>query len=503
MIDLSGTKPTAVTQEVDGVGKTKASLLSQGYAVCSDEDLQEFIDTVGFKPSLLMQRGKSEKLALYARESAYLDRDDLLVELVTKNRGNLGNTKVCLLIPRSTPLEYATVSASLRSGVEVYAVNSSGFEFVFGTSYGEQVKKIDETVKKSLLERSRTRRVPEALARPLKDSSHLIYSKLLRDLFRDYEQGGISEERQENDLVFGYMKRILDVIPESVAVIDRIRLLKVMEEYLREEGGKMRDHFFHQFQTFLLGCVLIDSNYDAVNEWYKSILPGTKGARIDHPWLMTSLCHDLLSVFDLRGHPTEAPLSSLDYRLNYVNTPAAVLDSFFSHAREPKVDSTWDLDSHPPTRGQLYKVMVRSANERNHGARMALQLVSEGLNHPPNILSSVICPAALAIAFHDKRVWSPLKQEQVFPIDMERFPLAVLLAYCDGVQEWGRPGKPEDQGNEHCALIDLNAKSDRVVSQLYFKEKESACLTKLVHDYARRMCMTSKGFRLDVDVYSD
>jgi hypothetical protein len=503
MIDLSSATPTSITQAVDGVGRAKASLLSQGYAVCSDEDLQGFVDTMGFKPSLLMQRGQSKRLALYARESAYLEHDDFLVELVTKNRGNLGNTKVCLLIPRSTPLEYATVSASLRSGVEVYAVNSSGFEFVFGSCYGEQVKKIDQTSKESLLERLRTRRVPEALARPLKNSSHLAYSKLLRDLSRDYEQGVISNETQENDLVFAYMKRILNVIPESARVIDRIRLLKVMEEYLREGGGKMRDHFFHQFQTFLLGCVLIDSNYDIVNEWYRSILPGTKGARIDHPWLMTSLCHDLLSVFDSRGRPTEAPLSSLDHRLNYVNHPAAVLDSFFSHAREQKVDSTWDLDSHPPTRGQLCKVMVKSANEGNHGARMALQLVSEGLNHPPTILSSVICPAALAIAFHDKRVWSPLIQEQVFPIDIQRFPLAALLAYCDGVQEWGRPGKPDDQSSDHCALIDLKADSDKVVSLLYFKDKESACMTKFMHDYAKRMCMTSKAFGFEIDVYSD
>jgi hypothetical protein len=503
MIDLSSTMPKSTTHAVDGVARAKAALSSQGYSVCSDEDFQGFVGLMGFKPNLLMQDGKSEKLALYARESEYFEYDDFLVELVRKNRNNIGNTKVCFLIPRSVPLEYATVSASLRGGIEVYAVNSSGFEFVFGSCYAEQVKKIDQAVKKSLLERLRTRRVPEALTRSLKNSSNLAYSRLLRDLSRDYEQGVISNETQESNLVFACMKRIIDKFPESVGVIDRISLLKVMEEYLRAGGGKMRDHFFHQFQTFLLGSVLIDSNYDTVNDWYRSILPGMKGARIDHPWLMTSLCHDLLSVFDSRGHPAEPPLRSLRYRLNYVDFPATVLDSFFLHAKEQNINSTWDLDSHPPTRGRLSKVLVKSANDDNHGARMALQLVSEGINHPPNVLSSVICPAALAIAFHDKRVWNALIQEQIFPIDMERFPLAVLLAYCDGVQEWGRPGKPQDQSNEHCALIDLNAESGKVASLLYFKDRESACTTKFVHDYAKRMCMVSKAFRLDVDVYSD
>lgn len=494
---------TAEQERIRYREQVKEAFSIKGYKPTSKESLQDFVDKMAFEPDLFIERGPSERVAVVIRETAEFDAGDWLAEQVATRRGYLKDTIVCLLLQHAGLLGYRAIEGSLRSGVDLYTLNSSGLRLLFGPHYGGKVFRIEKETRDSVLERySKNKRIPVAISSSLGRVSNLEYADILRDLSADYERKRISSHEEESKLMLNYLKLIIERVPEGEKVGKAVDLLRILEELLHRDG-KTRDHFFHQFLTFLLGSVAIDANYSEMSGWYKSLFPESPKAKLDLVWVLASHCHDLLSPFESPGLAIGAYAVSIDHRPQYIRHPAEVLNSFYIHMSREEIRCDWDLDSHRPREGPLSDILVKYANLGNHGVNMALELVSRGLNYPPRMLSSYICPAAMAIAFHDKKIWSELIESQIFPIDVERFPIAFLLMYCDGVQEWGRPGKAFDPMGEHSALVDFKAERGKVSSTLWFKDKARACLSKFLHDYISDRCIKSRAITFEVDVCSD
>jgi hypothetical protein len=63
-----------------------------------------------------------------------------------------------------------------------------------------------------------------------------------------------------------------------------------------------------------------------------------------------------------------------------------------------------------------------------------LRLIS---NNPENVTPRDVA-SAFAVSVHHHDVWDDLRTIGIFPLDMNKFPLACLLLQLDAVQEWGR-----------------------------------------------------------------
>lgn len=80
----------------------------------------------------------------------------------------------------------------------------------------------------------------------------------------------------------------------------------------------------------------------------------------------------------------------------------------------------------------LYKRLVE---DHDHGVLTALMLLNKDWKNNDIPLSN---EAALAIAIHSWKRDSNNVEVDIGPLQMEEFPLAFFLSYCDTAQEWGR-----------------------------------------------------------------
>lgn len=80
----------------------------------------------------------------------------------------------------------------------------------------------------------------------------------------------------------------------------------------------------------------------------------------------------------------------------------------------------------------LYKRLV---DNHDHGVLTALMLLNKNWTNGDIPLAK---EAALAIAIHNWRRAGNNVEIDIGPLQMEEFPLAFFLSYCDTAQEWGR-----------------------------------------------------------------
>ena len=123
-------------------------------------------------------------------------------------------------------------------------------------------------------------------------------------------------------------------------------------------------------------------------------------------------------------------------------------------------------------------LMKKLIEDRNHGIISSLCLLDrienskyakETQGYKKGIFSSSVLPAALAIALHDKDIFS---DEVIGKIHFETNPLAFLLIYSDTVQEWGRPSKIKFDRTEKFdpILLDVKFNEDEVLAILSYRE---------------------------------
>ncbi|HYW00362.1 MAG TPA: hypothetical protein VE862_02770, partial [Candidatus Acidoferrum sp.] len=286
--------------------------------------------------------------------------------------------------------------------------------------------------------------------------------------------------------ILACIKRLLrETLPDSDSV-KSIEVLETLERFMQREG--IRDHFLHSFQVFLLGCIILDYHYGKFSAWYSNCFGGSSSVKIEDTWLLASLLHDAKYPFqNISKWSGLGPGTGYAIKLETPRRRAQLLGSLFQHSRRMKTKNTWHSDLVDRLRNPdiekiaIAQVSPSSPNLPNHAAISSFSLLAKESILPPVIFCQEICPAALAIFLHDSAVWSDMtKAGNLLPLEMKQFPLAFLLIYCDGLQEWGRRSGNDPQGKNSC-LLDLKIDEKSVTTRIWFNDPANAIMMEVQH----------------------
>ncbi len=468
------------------------------------------VDT-GFEGELVsaMERSGKQSLQDLASQIAALDRDDRkrLLSDLGGARQLCGREGIGLLRINAEEGDGESCCAMLEQPVSRIDL----FERVIKNAVpdvGDAVyKEIKNTADHLLLERAAktlARKPPVVkyldrhLLESMYDLSKVQYRDVLSEFAHDYP---FLEANDYSEVVKVARKLWTEFLGVDDSTAKGLDFFRDFESLLKLDlERKYRDHFLHQFQVFLLGTRIIDDLYDTISEIYSTSL---SGKAIDHAvelaWLAASTFHDFAypverySQWDeelfrrLLGAPS--PTSLQLERIFVEEGFVEYLDQIASHLDRAADNSCgkWCYGQETMVNEKLRRfLMAKIVRDKNHGVLSAvawLKKVRSDKHTARNeqFMTWIAAPAATAMALHDMGVWRPLSGKPVpwnesqtcwdsecislkhtTCLNLKNMPMAFLLAYCDCVQEWGRPGADSsDSGGSQ--LTDFRAALDGVV----------------------------------------
>lgn len=276
--------------------------------------------------------------------------------------------------------------------------------------------------------------------------------------------------------------------------------LKKIEPFLNLEPN-YREHYNHQFQNFLLGCVFYDKFESRINKNIREIFERSSGVTFkdDHmltrlftvAWFFTAMFHDnayIIQYFDkvlslyfkeffhYRFPPTQIDVDSIIHRENLMPFFTSIADDF------------WKGESWREEFDTLLRHQFADKNHAIHSAIALRKLIRS--SETDEKFSKLFTPVYTAIALHDWKVWSKSMKIQEFieknrekfkydddfqynlnfSTDLEKNPLLHLLILVDTLQVWGRSvgGKPFEKTNR-LELIDIKDEIDCNIESLVIK----------------------------------
>lgn len=255
-----------------------------------------------------------------------------------------------------------------------------------------------------------------------------------------------------------------------------VDMAKELDRFMRADLSAVtieetyRDHFVHAFQDFLTGAVVIDHFYDDFIKWYSLLLNGNPTTCIETAWLATTLLHDQFKPFPVisafLNQEFQRPPELLDNERN--ERLAGNLSLLYEHVRNGKSLESWMPASSTVT-NPLSSILMTQLKNKNHGVLAGLALLSDKLQNSTN--QAMLYSAALSVALHDdgkgRGPRDMLLAQKIFPVEMEKFPLVVLMLYCDALQEWNR------SIDSKADLVEITFLDKQVIFLLRFKSKPS------------------------------
>jgi len=268
------------------------------------------------------------------------------------------------------------------------------------------------------------------------------------------------DEGSENEMIKEFLKQILTCDERFKLDADPINFMAEIEKIVTNPEGRFRDHYFHTFNTMMLGFMIIDKFYnrfDALAKKYGDDIV------LEFTWILTSLYHDI-------GYPIllQPSLICQTYGVERENNPALiddsikqdrqnfwdcseyrfiveVLNNLFSHITDNKREK-WVVDGFPHlSQSTKFKdsVKISFVEEEAHGAAGALRLALLTNKHIKDIernkdrefLYRHIMLASISILFHDSRVRDCFRKNSIEKIKAENFPFSLLLTYVDILQD--------------------------------------------------------------------
>jgi hypothetical protein len=234
------------------------------------------------------------------------------------------------------------------------------------------------------------------------------------------------------------------------------------ERLLTKLGGDTSDHVFHSFRVFLAGCPIVSRFYDQIQRAHRrlAICPD-RNLRVEYSWLIASLFHDIGRVREgmselveqVGGDEFNVVRGSPDrWKRDDYQQARRILGSLGAHVAA-RGNASWDGGACEDRRGiELSGAWIELYNSyKIHGVIGAFDLLADVFNRMPAASErryrpftvSHVAPAALAVLLHDYRTWEPAKDWGLFPVSMDRNPLASLLIYLDTWDDFKRrPGSP-------------------------------------------------------------
>lgn len=286
---------------------------------------------------------------------------------------------------------------------------------------------------------------------------------------------------------------------------------KYSKDYKDQEGALQsvddyRDHFIHPFHVFCLGYYIICNN-DQLMDLIKtkiSNIPIQSPTEQDlefiiKTWFVTSIYHDI-------GYPAEKF--------------ETLVATFFENYVGRRVNSQFDWSSvilandnikHINKLSDLYAEKIgeniletqhkfqkwiqhRLLEEHDHGVLSAMILFNKDLDWGEND-NNMLYEAALAITLHSWRLSNEKTKDDdsktfdLKSLQLEDFPLAFFLSFCDIAQEWGRrvllkKGAyiPENKLYQVDMGSNIEIPDRGTFEKIKIKIKYSAKSTKIVHN---------------------
>lgn len=375
---------------------------------------------------------------------------------ITKAKNQIKNLEFYFCVPQDYQYEQI-FSECFKNGFGIIRLENAkisilldfGAKDIHGKKYQEFQRKTSERG-----------HIPKKLLDYAVNLQSISYKSILKDFALKYlklKKGkDISEE--EYDLVDKTIKKIFDNKKFQYSSEPYLRL-KYYEPLLKGT----REHYLHSFQVMLMGCVVIDKYYQEFVKYYKNIFPNEKDFSIEYIWLMVSIFHDIgypsqkanNLIGEQYGYTEEINITGLDKIAEKVDYKQAAiqLQSFIRHCCSKKIRNNWTPEMVEDEDSAIQDVLREHLiNCRSHGVTSCFQFLTRILRESkaaskranrPLIVTHVI-PAVASIALHDSRIWDKFRKLKVFPINITRFPFAVLLIFLDSLHDWKRNSLSEE-----------------------------------------------------------
>jgi len=412
------------------------------------------------------------------------------------------NLKVCLLSPSEH--EHSSLKRFCkkeRIGLKIYSTYD--INTIVPLSFEKVGKVIARRIKKEGW-------FPRVILDEVKKIKKVSFADLLKDLANKLAKN-TSKDKQFS-LIRKYINKILQSHSDFIGDTYPFMKLSNFESLLKLSNINNREHVFHSVRVFIIGCIIIDRFYDDFMCYYKEIFPGTKKINLEYMWLMTSLFHDIGRI------KQKAYLIYMHNEKEENETLMEVLDEQMSKAWKDReyylaLGNVVELINHccmkkedrQPFTGfaiegkidpRLSGILTESYNKRiSHGVISCFDLAADLLRkigaskktRNKTFLLYHIFPAIVAIALHDWRIWEELKPLKVFPMGLEKFPLAALLIYIDTWDDFKRDeevkmsiDKIEFNQNQVTIYITWYKKRDYLEEKAKYKSFEkNICFSKI------------------------
>jgi hypothetical protein len=416
--------------------------------------------------------------------------------------------RFCLFTP---DLEFDVLSKFClenKIGLKNYSTSSINTLVPF---FGEKVERV--TRKKI----KKTGWFPQAILEEVKKVRKIHFAKLVVELANKLEKN--QQEDKQFNFICKYIDKIMKADPSYVGSSIPLLNLSYFENILKNSSNKYNDHVFHSARVFLIGCIIIDRFYDDFVNFYKEIL-GLSKVNVEYIWLLASLFHDI------------GRIQQEGYRAIYLGDSKKD-DQGLRDALEESQSKKWQDDVYKRVLGNLVE-LIKQCNKKkkdrdrpfigyalggvidpqianilkeqynkltSHGVISCFELSTDLLRkidattekHSKVFFLYHLFPAALAIAFHDWKIWKELSDIEIFPINIKDHPLAALLIYIDTWDDYKR-------GQDEKITIDKIEFSGKEVTVYLTWHKQKEYLgEKLKYDSFERNVLFSE-IRLKIEV---
>jgi len=412
---------------------------------------QEIADAIEWSPEKVFTNPEKEWILVEIEDE--LNIPGWLTRTLRGRADILQKVRVLVGAVKDTPIDIETAKVALDNNILVYAGYSNPVAIV--NPYVSIVKDAPEVVQSAKERFKLHKRIPSALIEALTDLKHVIYCEELRQFARAYDAKTFSDWNDEHVFLRMFLLERFAKKFGNEELFRGLEILGLFEDLSGELLGS-RPHFLHSFQTFILGSILIDNNYDSLNQTYSACFDDPDELSLDLPWFFASLFHDLAVPFE-KIHRLGPVGKLIDLGITgYHDTYAShLLGSWFNAVCKGPISSEWKPQSGVAA-DPLYGMLMKKT--KDHGVLGSMSLLSSATYASSKALSTIICPAALAIAIHNSKLWPDMVEYCGFPVSAQRFPLAFLLLTCDNIEEWGREmlNKPAEQDIPGALIIDYD-----------------------------------------------
>jgi len=449
----------------------------------------ELPEEVKWTPDRIFTRADGKRLALEVEEEVTIP--SFLPNRIESCQSTFRDTKIVISSIRNTPLTFDTAKTGYRYGIYIYADSKKPVLVLDPTSLTSVSQNFSSEFKRYYQKKS----IPLILIREISKLNNVEYAPDLRDFASQYESVRFSDWEDEHRFIHDFLMKKLGRRFDATRLFEGLNVLSIFEEVSEVIAGK-REHFLHSFQTFLLGAIIIDHNYDLFRKLYSTSFRTDDLIPLDLPWFFASLFHDLASPFEnLEDLGPVGELFEVRPRgISALYSPH-LLGCLFELFRSDSVDPEWEPQP-GSNAGKLCELLAKY--RKDHGVLGGINLISSATRMNRRTLTTIIYPAALAISVHNIRLWAHLIENGLTRIPVKKFPLSFLLMFCDNIEEWGRERLYHVNSGEvrpKTLITELGFDGFLVDSNLWVDEPERALVIKNRYDWITKILFDMEDLR--------